>query len=118
MDTTETLSSPGIPSVDRIELDDPTRVSGAVQSIDFHALSRSVQERFVLCIRGRQAPMPIVVSKIRSKAPALWSFVIAAAFVAIVAWVVSGHGDLRSDRALHPSRTLPIYFVCVATIAL
>lgn len=94
------------------------RISGIVQTIDFHGLSRSVQERFVACVRGQQAPQPIVAEKVRSLAPLAWSSLIAASTVALVGFIAWGFGDLGSARAVHRAGSLGVYAVLVGAIAL
>ncbi len=106
----------GTPSLDRIDVGDPARVSGAVQTIDFHGLTRSVQERFVACIHGRQAPKPIAEAKIRSYATVIWTLVIAIAAAALALLVAIGFGNPYSAEGLHRLPRLVIYFLALTTI--
>src|SRR5262245_60290088 len=78
------------PSLDRIDVADPTRISGAVTTIDFHGLTRSVQERFVASMEARHGPMPIAVATVRSNATFVWTCVICMALAALAVLVEIG----------------------------
>lgn len=92
--------------------------SGLVQLIDFHGLSRSMQERFAACTRGDASPQPIAIAPLRSHAPLVFAGTIAAASVGLALFAARGFGDLGRAAAMHGVTALPIYFVCVAAIAL
>lgn len=95
-----------------------TRGSGLVQTIDFHGLSRSMQERFAACARGDAAPKAIAVQPLRSYATHAFAATIAAATAALSLFFVYGFGNLGKSEAMHRITTLPVYFVCIAAIAL
>ena len=95
-----------------------TRGSALVRTIDFHGLSRSMQERFAGCARGELAPHPLVTAKLRTRVGLLSGGAIAAAGVALALFLTHGFGDLQRGTAMHGLPTLPIYFVCVAVITL
>ncbi|MGZ3453614.1 MAG: hypothetical protein ACXVEF_28680 [Polyangiales bacterium] len=89
-----------------------------MELIDFHGLTRSVQERFVACVRGRQAPQPIAAEKVRSYAPLAWWSVIVLASAALSLYVAWGFGDPRSGHAIHRNGSLGVYGLLVAAITL
>lgn len=95
-----------------------TRGSGLVHMIDFHGLSRSMQERFAACARGDAAPGPIAVAPLRSYASAGFAATIVVASVAIALFIAYGFGDLGKGEAMHRITTLPVYFLCIAAIVL
>jgi len=96
----------------------PTRSSGLVKTIDFHGLTRSMQERFAACSRGAAAPRPLAVAPLRTRARVVFGGIIVAASIALATFVVHGFGDLTKVGALHRVSTLPIYFACVSAVAL
>ncbi len=108
-------------TADRLDLaKNRQRASGGslVQTIDFHGLSRSMQERFAACARGAAAPAPLAIAPLRSRAPAVFAGTIAVASVGLALFVARGFGDLGRAEAMHRTTALPIYFACVAAIAL
>jgi hypothetical protein len=95
-----------------------TRGSGLVQVIDFHGLSRSMQERFAACARGDASPAPIAVAPLRSVAPLVFAGTIVAASVGLAFYFLRGFGDLGRAESMHRMTALPIYFACIAAIVL
>lgn len=89
-----------------------------VQTIDFHNLTRSMQERFANCARSAAAPSPIAIAPLRSYAPLVFGGTIVAASAGLALYFARGFGDLSRSDAIHRMGALPIYFVCVAAIAL
>lgn len=96
----------------------PTRASGLVRTIDFHGLTRSMQERFAACAHGEALPKPVAIQPLQTRAPLVFGGVIVAAAIALALFVTHGFGDLTSADAIHRISTLPIYFACIAAIAL
>lgn len=113
---TEQLSSPEVLARDtRPTLH--TRPS-IVRVVDFHGLSRSMQERFVSCARGVIAPKPLSVAPVRSRAGIFYGAAVAFGVGLFVTVVAYGFGDLGRRQAMHDSSALPIYFVAIASLTL
>lgn len=93
---------------------------GCEEHIDFHGLSRSVQERFAACVAGRSEPRPLLAWPEPSRASLGWLAVVVVAIAASAIVVASGFGDLGSARALHGPGTLVAYaaLLAIATLGL
>jgi hypothetical protein len=89
-----------------------------MQAIDFHALSRSVQERFAASVAARVDPAPILQSRVRSHAVAAWSTTSVVAALALAGFAARGFGNAWSHAAFHGTATLAIYVTLVAVFVL
>jgi hypothetical protein len=96
----------------------PTRGSGVVKTIDFHVLTRSMQERFAACSRGEAVPKAIALQPLLSRAPLVFGATIVAASIGLIAFIAYGLGNLSRLEAIHRASTVPIYFACIAAITL
>lgn len=97
---------------------DPPSPPPVVREIDFHDLSRSMQDRFVACTRSEAAPRPVLVAEPRSSV-ALWSTFAIVAGASVLSGVVTyGFGRLDRRQALHAITALPIYVLAIATAVL
>ncbi|MBI2394241.1 MAG: hypothetical protein HYV09_32015 [Deltaproteobacteria bacterium] len=95
----------------------PTRPS-IVRIVDFHGLSRSMQERFASCARGSLAPKPLAVATVRSRAGLLFGAAVAFGVGLLIAVVAFGFGDLGQRQAMHDTSALPVYVVAVSSLTL
>lgn len=89
-----------------------------MQKLDFHTLSRSVQERFAASARGRLDPKPLACAPLKLREPLVWWAVIVASIVALVAVAAHGFGDARSTAALEGPVSLVVDVLLVSAIVL
>jgi hypothetical protein len=89
-----------------------------MQAIDFHALSRSVQERFAASVAAAVDPAPIMQARVRSHAVAAWTATSVIAALALVGFAARGFGDASSRAAFHGPGMLAVYVTLVAIVAL
>ena len=89
-----------------------------MQEMDFYEISRAVQDRFTVSVRGEGQPRPLLAVRAGPPRPALiWGAVGAGAL--LFAWVLFelGLGDLKSNFAIQPASFAAGYALLVATVA-
>src|SRR4051812_26218706 len=89
-----------------------------MQAIDFHALSRSVQERFAASVAARVDPRPILESRVRSRAVLAWTTTSVIAALALAGFAARGFGNPWSNAAFHATTMLAVYVTLVAIFVL
>ena len=89
-----------------------------MQAIDFHALSRSVQERFAASVAARIDPAPILQSRVRSRAVLGWTTTSVIAALALAGFAARGFGNPWSGAAFHGTTMLAVYVTLVAIFVL
>jgi len=106
---------------------EPPEPPAVVRTVDFHELSRSMQERFVACTSGAVAPRPLFVAPPQSFVVALSIASILVGCGALVVIIGFGFGRLDGagtprvlggSIALHGTKTLPIYGLSIALVVL
>jgi hypothetical protein len=84
-----------------------------MQPIDFYALPRAAQERFVGSVRGFGLPAPILRTSARPLEPFAWIGVSVASLVLVIAFCRAGYGDLESGIAVQKLGWLIAYVALV-----
>lgn len=92
--------------------------SQGLRVVDFRALSRSVQERFVACTTGASSPLPRLVMPPRSWPTTLGVCSIVVGLGGLIVLLVRGYGQLDRPESLHTLESLPIYAVTMGLVAL
>src|SRR5579859_7015967 len=90
-----------------------------MQEMDFYELSRGVQDRFTVSIRGEGQPRPLLA--VRAGPPRevlIWSAVGAAALALIILLFNLGFGDLTSDFAVQSVPFIAVYALLAGAVAL
>src|SRR4051812_5185345 len=90
-----------------------------MQEMDFYELSRAVQDRFTVSIRGEGQPRPLLVLRAGPPREVLvWSAIGAAGLLFFLVLVDLGFGDLKSALAVHPAPLAGAYALLAATVAI
>ena len=89
-----------------------------MQLIDFHTLTRSVQERFTASIGARVEPAPLLKEPLRSRAQLWWGALSLGAAAALTAFILRGFGDPNHDASLHRGATMLVYAALLSAIFL
>jgi hypothetical protein len=87
-----------------------------MQPIDFYALPRAAQERFVGSVNGSGLPVPILRTLTRPKEPFAWAFASAVSLVLVLVLARSGYGDLGSSVAVQGVVWLVLYVALLALV--
>jgi hypothetical protein len=89
-----------------------------MQEMDFYELSRAVQDRFTVSVRGEGQPRPLLALRAGPPREALvWSGIGSAAALFLVLLVALGLGDLKSTFALHGAPLAGAYALLGAIVA-
>jgi hypothetical protein len=89
-----------------------------MQEMDFYELSRAVQDRFTVSVRGEGQPRPLLALRAGPPREVLvWSGIGAAGLAFLVLLVGLGFGDLKSSLALHGAPLAGAYALLAAIVA-
>jgi hypothetical protein len=90
-----------------------------MQEMDFYELSRAVQDRFTVSVRGEGQPRPLLALRAGPPREALmWSGIGGGAFLLVLLLVDLGFGDLKSSFALQAAPLAGAYALLTATVAI
>lgn len=84
-----------------------------MKHVDFYALQRSIQDRFVGSVMSGFPPAPLAVLKAGTPRKLMWLGVTAACFVALLVFGRIGYGDLDSALSLHSAKALAVWVLLV-----
>ncbi len=84
-----------------------------MRKVDFYALPRAVQERFLASTTGAAPPLPLAFQAAGARLPTGWLLSGVAALVALVVALRLGYGDAKSPFALAPAPMMVAYAVAV-----
>lgn len=84
-----------------------------MKAVDFHKLSRSIQDRFVGSVMSGFPPAPLLASKGATSTRGPWLGVTALSFVLLVVLTRIGYGSLESALSLHGVGLLLLYVAFV-----
>lgn len=82
-----------------------------MRKVDFYALPRAVQERFLASTTGASPPLPLALRSGGARLPVGWILSAVAALVALFVALRLGYGDARSSLALAPATMMIAYAV-------
>jgi hypothetical protein len=90
-----------------------------MQEMDFYELSRAVQDRFTVSVRGEGQPRPLLALRAGPPREALlWSAIGGGGLLLLVLLVALGFGDLASSFALQAVPLVAAYAILAATVAI
>lgn len=87
-----------------------------METVDFHALSRSVQERFAEATRGRASPAPVASVPLRIRERTIWWTVIVLTIASLIALARWGFGDASSGMAVEGTFSFAADIILVSAI--
>jgi hypothetical protein len=87
-----------------------------MQPIDFYALPRAAQERFVGSVRGSGLPTPILRTSTRAVEPFAWIGASVASLALVIVFFRAGYGDLESGIAVQGMAWLIAYVALLGLV--